>query len=69
MTLLENDRGWLGLVVGVWAFGLVGFFGGFGGILSHLLGDLFTYQEFKPLWPFSNNKISFKWFSSKDRGK
>lgn len=54
---------------GGWAFGLIGFFGGLGGILSHLLGDLFTYQEFKPLWPFSKNEISFKWFSSKDRGK
>lgn len=36
----------------------IGFAGGFGGIMSHLLGDMLTYHAFKPLWPFSDTEKS-----------
>jgi len=33
---------------------VIGFIAGGLGIISHLIGDSFTYMEFKPLWPFSD---------------
>jgi inner membrane protein len=38
---------------------LLGFFSGFIGIISHLIGDSFTKMAFKPLWPFSNKEVCF----------
>lgn len=40
----------------------IGFIAGFMGIMTHLLGDLMTYKEFKPLAPFSQIQISWCWF-------
>jgi len=37
---------------------VTGFAGGFGGIMSHLVGDILTYHAFKPLWPIKDTKIS-----------
>ncbi len=37
------------------------------GYTFHLLGDLFTYQPFKPLYPLSHINISFKLFRSDNR--
>ncbi|RLG59520.1 hypothetical protein DRN86_04105, partial [Candidatus Geothermarchaeota archaeon] len=44
-----------------------GFIGGFGGTALHLLGDLFTYVPFKPLWPLSNKEISLRLFRADNR--
>lgn len=46
---------------------LMGFFSGFGGITSHLLGDAFTYESFEPFWPFSNRKVAFRKFRSSSK--
>ena len=51
-----------GTVVGF----LGGFIAGFGGTLLHLLGDIFTYKPFKPLWPFLNREVALELFSSDD---
>jgi len=45
---------------------LCGFLGGFGGTLSHILGDLMTYAKFRPLWPLSSREFAFGWFSARD---
>ena len=46
---------------GIW-YGIVGFLGGFMGIMIHLLGDMMTFMEFKPLWPFSQIEVAYGWF-------
>jgi inner membrane protein len=45
----------------------MGFVTGFGGIVSHLFGDLFTYQPFKPFYPLSNKKIAYGFFKSSNK--
>ena len=40
----------------------IGFIAGFMGIMTHLLGDLMTYKEFKPFAPLSQIQISWCWF-------
>lgn len=50
---------------GMW---FVGFMGAFLGTICHLLGDLLTHMEFKPLAPFLNMEIALDWFDSNDRG-
>ena len=49
--------------VGFW----MGFVGGFGGTILHLLGDLLTYQPFAPLAPFCKKEVSLKLFRSSNR--
>lgn len=39
---------------------LIGFLGGFGGIGSHIIGDVLTHMKFKPLWPFSKKEVALK---------
>ena len=46
---------------------LMGFIAGFGGTASHLLGDAFTYERFKPLYPFSDREVALGYFRSSDR--
>ena len=43
---------------------MLGFIGGFGGTICHLIGDSFTFMEFKPLWPFSSLEVGFGLFRS-----
>lgn len=43
-----------------------GFIAGFSATLIHILGDIFTYMEFSPLWPISKKRIALKWFRSRD---
>lgn len=43
---------------------LMGFFAGFGGIISHLLGDALTYGRFKPFFPFSNIEVAYGLFKA-----
>ena len=45
-------------------FSLAGFIGGFGGVMSHLLGDIFTYKSFTPFAPFSRRKVALKYCRS-----
>jgi len=45
-----------------WVWGIIGFIGGFGGVMLHLLGDIMTYMEFAPLYPFKKDKFSKGWF-------
>lgn len=45
----------------------IGFISAFLGVVSHLIGDIFTYHAFKPLWPFSEKAISFGLCSAGDR--
>ena len=40
-----------------WA--IMGFISGFMAIVSHMIGDMFTYMAFKPLWPFDHRLISW----------
>ena len=47
-------------------YGIVGFLAGFLGIMTHLLGDVMTYQSFKPFWPFNNKEISYRLFEAKN---
>jgi len=54
-----------GLIVGTifgylsgFIWGIIGFIGGFCGIILHLLGDVFTFHKFRPLYPF--DAIIFK---------
>ena len=42
----------------------VGFIAGFSAVWIHILGDLLTYMEFAPLWPFIKKKVSLKLFKS-----
>ena len=35
----------------------IGFLSAFFGVVSHLIGDSFTYHAFKPLWPFSDREV------------
>jgi len=46
---------------------LMGFIAGFGGTVSHLLGDIFTYSSFEPFRPFSDREIAFGWFHSPNK--
>ncbi|KYK23246.1 hypothetical protein AYK25_10205 [Thermoplasmatales archaeon SM1-50] len=46
-------------------YGFIGFISGFLGVMLHLLGDLMTYQKFKPLWPFDQREIAYGFFESK----
>lgn len=50
-------------------FGLLGFLAGFGGTISHLIGDLFTYMKFPIFWPISDRKRSWGWFGSKENNE
>jgi len=45
----------------------IGFLGGFLGIVSHLIGDSFTFHSFKPLWPFSDIEITFGLCKASDK--
>lgn len=49
--------------------GLIGFFGGLGGGISHLVGDLFTHRKFPILWPVSDKERSLGWFRSKENNE
>lgn len=44
-----------------------GFMGGSLGIVSHLIGDCFTYHGFKPLWPFSDREVALKFCSADNK--
>lgn len=55
-----------GYASGLW-YGLVGFVGGFMGVMLHLLGDVMTHMEFKPLYPLSNRKVAWHWFLAKSK--
>ena len=57
--------GFLFNYAGLW---LVGFMGAFLGTVCHLLGDVFTHMEFKPLAPFNNEEYALHWFYSNDKG-
>lgn len=46
-------------------YGLIGFASGFLGVMLHLLGDLMTYQPFRPLWPLNDREISYGLFAAK----
>lgn len=46
---------------------LTGFLSGFLGIVSHLVGDAFTYHRFKPLYPLSDRLVGLGWFSAGDK--
>ncbi|MEM3736597.1 MAG: metal-dependent hydrolase [Candidatus Bathyarchaeia archaeon] len=46
---------------------LMGFIAGFGGTVSHLLGDLLTYSPFKPLYPFSNREVALGLFKASNK--
>ena len=48
-------------------YGFVGFISGFLGVMLHLLGDLMTYQPFKPLWPFDDREVSYGFFAAKSK--
>ena len=44
-----------------------GFLGAFGGIILHILGDLFTYRSFAPFYPISKRKFAIGLFRSDNR--
>jgi len=46
---------------------LMGFIAGFGGTLSHLLGDVFTYSPFKPFYPLSSREVAFGYFKASNK--
>lgn len=46
---------------------IVGFLSAFIGVVSHLIGDMFTHHAFKPLWPFYHNEIALHWFSANNK--
>lgn len=46
---------------------VTGFMGGFLGIVSHLIGDSFTFHPFKPLWPFSDIEVAFGLCKASDK--
>ena len=45
----------------------IGFLSAFFGVVSHLIGDMFTHHAFKPLWPFYHNEIALHWFSASNK--
>ncbi len=45
----------------------IGFISAFGAITLHILGDIFTYQELKPFWPFSGYRIALRLCRSESR--
>ncbi|ADB58147.1 metal-dependent hydrolase [Archaeoglobus profundus] len=45
----------------------IGFYGAFLGVFSHILGDLFTYTPFSPLYPILKRKFSLKLFKSSNQ--
>ena len=49
----------------LWFF--IGFTSGFGGVVSHLIGDLLNPMRFKPLWPFSNRELAFDFCRADDK--
>lgn len=49
---------------GDWTSAVVGFIAGFGGTLSHLLGDAFTYRSFEPFKPFSDKEVAYGFFEA-----
>jgi len=51
---------------GIW-YALVGFIGGFMGIMLHLLGDIMTHMAFEPFSPFSHKAYAWKWFYSNSK--
>lgn len=57
----------LGLVYGFPGW-LMGFEAGFGGIASHLAGDVLTYErpQVKPFYPFSDKEVVFGLFKASD---
>jgi membrane-bound metal-dependent hydrolase YbcI (DUF457 family) len=53
---------------------LIGFLAGFGGVVSHLAGDMMaglksdgSPWKIKPLWPFSQIEMGVGWFKSGDK--
>jgi len=49
----------------IWAG--MGFLSAFLGVVSHLIGDSFTYHAFKPLWPFSDREVSLGFCRASDK--
>ena len=45
----------------------IGFISAFLGVVCHLIGDIFTYHAFKPLWPLSDKEISLGLCSANDK--
>ena len=48
-------------------YGFVGFIAGFLAIVTHMLGDLMTFQKFNPLWPFKQKYLSYGLFEAKNK--
>ena len=48
-------------------YGFIGFIAGFLAIVTHMLGDLMTYQKFNPLWPFKEIYLSYGLFEAKSK--
>lgn len=46
---------------------LTGFMAGFGGVASHLLGDIITYKSFTPFAPFSKKKMALRYCKSDNK--
>jgi membrane-bound metal-dependent hydrolase YbcI (DUF457 family) len=46
---------------------LMGFLAGFGGTVSHLLGDIFTYTPFKPLYPLLHREVALCYFKASNK--
>lgn len=46
---------------------LIGFIAGFGGTISHLIGDALTYSKFKPFYPFSNREVAYGLFKASSK--
>jgi len=46
---------------------IMGFVAGFGGTASHMLGDAFTYQRFKPFYPFSHKEVAYGFFKAENK--
>lgn len=49
----------------LWFF--IGCTSGFGGVVSHLVGDLLNPMRFKPFWPISNREFAFNICMADDR--
>ena len=56
----------LGVAYGILG-NFMGFIAGFGGTASHLLGDAFTYERFKPFYPFSKREVALGKFKSNNK--
>lgn len=54
-----------------YAFGsiglLMGSLAGFGGTVSHLVGDSFTYHKFKLFYPFSDKEVAYGFFKAANK--